>query len=275
MATRRLHRNSGLLNLYDFSPGTAPLLVSMPHCGTYIPPRLAADMTPEALSVPDTDFHLPRLYDFVRELGASVLAATHSRYVIDLNRPPDGAVLYPGASNTELCPTTRFDFAPVYREGRAPDMDGIRARVADYWEPYHARLAGELERIHALHDYALLFDAHSIVSVCPRFFEGRLTDINLGTADGASCAPALGAAVLEAAQEYPGYTSILNGRFKGGFITRRYGKPDHGVHAVQLELAERTYMDEAPPFAYDETLAESVRPVLRSVLEAMLSWKPR
>lgn len=261
------------MNLYEFSQGTVPLLVSMPHCGTHIPPRLAADMTPAALAVPDTDFHLPRLYDFVTELGASVLAATHSRYVIDLNRPPDGAVLYPGASNTELCPTTRFDFAPVYREGRAPDAAAIRVRVAEYWEPYHARLAEELERIRRLHGYALLFDAHSIVSVCPRFFEGRLTDINLGTADDASCEPALAAIVLEAAQEYPGYTSILNGRFKGGYITRRYGRPEHRVHAVQLELAERTYMDEAPPFAFDETLAEGVRPVLRSVLEAMLAWR--
>ena len=262
------------MNLYDFSPGTAPLLVSMPHCGTYIPPHLAADMTPEALQVPDTDFHMPRLYDFVADLGASVLSATHSRYVADLNRPPDGTLLYPGASNTELCPTTRFDFAPVYREGRAPDEEAIRARVADYWQPYHAKLAAELERIRAQHGYALLFDAHSIISVCPRFFDGRLTDLNLGTANGASCDPAIGAAVLAAAQRFPAYTCVLNGRFKGGTITRQYGQPAQGVHAVQLELSECTYMIESPPFAYDETLAAGVRPALRAVIEAMLAWRP-
>ena len=262
------------MNFYDFSPGTAPLLVSMPHCGTHIPPHLAAAMTPGALEVPDTDFHMPRLYDFVAGLGASVLAATHSRYVIDLNRPPDGAVLYPGASNTELCPTTRFDFAPVYRDGRAPDANTIRARVEEYWQPYHARLAAELQRIRQQHGYALLFDAHSIISECPRFFEGRLADLNLGTAGGASCDPALGASVFEQAQEYAAYTSVLNGRFKGGYITRRYGRPDDGIHAVQLELAERTYMVEAPPFAFDAALADAVRPALRAVIGAMLAWKP-
>lgn len=231
-------------------------------------------MTPAALEVPDTDFHLPRLYDFIAGLGAAMLAATHSRYVIDLNRPPDGAVLYPDASNTELCPATRFDFAPIYRDGHAPDADAIRARVEDYWRPYHARLAAELERIRQQHGYALLFDAHSIVSVCPRFFEGRLTDLNLGTAGGTSCDPALGAALFERVQTYPAYTSVLNGRFKGGYITRRYGEPDSGVHAVQLELSERTYMAEAPPFAFDEMLADTVRPVLRALIGTLLAWKP-
>lgn len=263
------------MNLYDFSPGTAPLLVSMPHCGTYIPPRFAAGMTAGALAVPDTDFHMPRLYNFVAGLGASVLSATHSRYVIDLNRSPDGAILYPGASNTELCPSTRFDFAPIYREGRTPDAGAIRARVDEYWQPYHARLAAELERIRQQHGYALLFDAHSIISVCPRFFEGRLTDLNLGTAGGASCDPVLGPSLFERAQGYPAYTSALNGRFKGGYITRQYGNPAKGVHAVQLELSERTYMLEAPAFAFDETLANQVRPVLRALIGTLLAWKPK
>jgi N-formylglutamate deformylase len=262
------------VSLYDFLPGTAPLLVSMPHCGTHIPPHLAADMTRDALEVPDTDFHVPRLYDFVAEVGASVLRATHSRYVIDLNRPPDGTILYPGANNTELCPLTRFDFAPIYRAGRSPDAGAIRARVEEYWQPYHARLATELERIRQQHGYALLFDAHSIISVCPRFFEGRLTDLNLGTAGGASCDPALGPSLFEQAQSYSAYTTALNGRFKGGYITRRYGTPKSGIHAVQLELSERTYMVEAPPFAFDESLASEVRPVLRALIGTLLAWKP-
>ena len=263
------------VNLYDFLPGNSPLLVSMPHCGTHIPPSMATAMTPGALEMPDTDFHIPRLYDFVAGLGASVLSATHSRYLIDLNRPPDGAVLYPGANNTELCPTTRFDFQPIYRDGCAPDESSIRVRVEQYWQPYHARLAAELERIRGEHGYALLFDAHSIISVCPRFFEGRLTDLNLGTAGGMSCDPALSASMFEEAQRYPAYTSVLDGRFKGGYITRRYGRPADGVHAVQLELSERTYMVEAPPFSFDETLAEEVRPALRALIGTLLAWQPK
>ncbi len=262
------------MNLFDFRQGTAPLLVSMPHCGTHIPPDLAAGMTPAALEVPDTDWHMPRLYDFVRELGASTLAATHSRYVIDLNRPPDGAVLYPGASNTELCPTTRFDVAPVYRDGVGPDGRQIAARVERYWRPYHAALDAELQRIRAQHGYALLFDAHSIISVCPRFFDGRLTDINLGTGGGTSCDPALGARVEAAARRSANYTSVLNGRFKGGYITRQYGRPAARIHAVQLELSTCTYMIERLPFDFDEALADGVRPVLRDVVESMLAWQP-
>ena len=261
------------MNLFEYQPGDSALLISIPHCGTYLPPELAATMTPAALEVADTDFHLPRLYDFAGERGASVLAATHSRYVIDLNRAPDGAVLYPGAANTELCPTTRFDFAPVYRETMAPDAIGISDRITRYWQPYHAKLAEELKRIHDRHGYALLFDAHSIVSVCPRFFEGRLTDFNLGNGGGTSCDPELAQRLLAVTKESK-YTSVLNGRFKGGYITRHYGKPTARIHSVQLELSERTYMIEAPPFAFDEALANEVRPVLRALIDTLLAWRP-
>src|SRR5690349_4239797 len=249
------------MNLYEFTPGSAPLLVSIPHCGTHIPDDLASGMTPAALEVPDTDFHLPQLYDFLAALDVPVLAATHSRYVVDLNRAPDGSVLYPGASNTELCPTSRFDFGPVYREGLAPDASEVQRRVAVYWRPYHARLVDELARIRARHGYALLFDAHSIISVCPRFFEGRLTDFNLGTGGGSACDARLGDSLLAVAQRASRYTSVLDGRFKGGYITRQYGKPAEGIHAVQLELSERTYMIEQPPFALNDALADEVRPV--------------
>ena len=263
-----------MVALYDFREGSAPLLISIPHCGTHIPPHLAADMTQEALEVPDTDFHLPRLYDFAHELGASVLAATHSRYVIDLNRSPDGTVLYAGASNTELCPLTRFDFKPIYRAQTGPGIAGIASRIDDYWRPYHARIESELARIRAQHGYALLFDAHSIVSECPRFFEGCLTDFNLGTGGGSSCDPRLGDALLAIVQGHERYNSVLNGRFKGGFITRHYGKPSANIHAVQLELSERTYMHERPPFDYDEVPATQVRAVLRELLDTMVAWKP-
>jgi N-formylglutamate deformylase len=255
---------------FRFRAGAAPLLVSMPHAGTHVPPALAARMTAAALALPDTDWHLERLYDFLDALGASVLVATHSRYVVDLNRPPDNANLYPGQDTTGLVPIDTFARAAVYRPGAEPTAAEITARVARHWQPYHARLASELDRLRTRHGYALLWDAHSIASEVPRFFAGRLTDFNLGTAEGASCAKAIEGAVTAAARRATGYSAVLNGRFKGGYITRRYGRPGERVHAIQLELSEITYMDEAPPFAFREDLAARVRPHLGAMLEAML-----
>jgi len=254
-----------------FEPGTSPLLVSMPHVGTHIPAALAADMTEAAQGVPDTDWHVDRLYDFLPALGASVLRATHSRYVIDLNRPPGGESLYPGARNTELCPTSLFDDRPIYRPGRAPDAAALAERRAVYWQPYHERLAAELAAIKARHGYALLFDAHSIRSHVPRFFEGRLWDINLGTGDGLAASPVVAEAVAAAARQAAGYTSILNGRFKGGYITRHYGRPAEWIEALQLELSQIVYMEEEPPFRFRDDRAAEIRPVLRCILEAMLA----
>jgi N-formylglutamate deformylase len=256
---------------YLFQAGSSPLLVSMPHVGTHIPPELAGRMTHAALDLPDTDWHVDRLYDFLPALGASVLCATHSRYVIDLNRAPDGAVLYAGARNTELCPTSLFDDRPIYQEGQAPDGAAIAERRAAYWQPYHDRLAAALAAIKARHGYALLFDAHSIRSHVPRFFEGQLWDINLGTGDGIAASPAIAEAVTTAARAASGYTSILNGRFKGGYITRHYGKPADGIDALQLELSQIVYMEEALPFRFRDDLAAGIRPHLRRILETMLA----
>ena len=255
--------------------GPLPLLVSMPHAGTHLPPELAARMTPAALKVPDTDWHLPRLYNFLQAMGANVLVALNSRYVIDLNRDPAGKSLYPGANNTELCPLTTFEFEPIYQEGQAPDEAEVEQRIKRYWQPYHTKIAEELAALKARHGYALLFDAHSIKSVLPRFFEGRLWDINLGTGDGASAAPTVGLALLAAAESVPGYSAVLNGRFKGGYITRAYGQPAEHVHAAQLELSWRAYMDEGGSFAFDETLAAQLRPLLRRVIEALLETGSR
>jgi len=255
--------------------GRTPLLVSMPHVGTHIPDDIAADLTDHALGVPDTDWHVDLLYDFLDDLGASVIAAIHSRYVVDLNRAPDGTDLYPGRDTTELCPTTSFDRRPLYRDGRRPDGAAIAHRVGLYWEPYHARLAAELERLKATHGVALLWDAHSIASVVPRFFEGRLTDLNIGTNGGASCDPSLARRVMEVAKAAEGFSTVLDGRFRGGYITRHYGCPDALVHAVQLEQSQRTYMDEAPPFTFRDDLAAAVRPVLRAMLDAVLGWAGR
>jgi N-formylglutamate deformylase len=228
-------------------------------------------MSPAALRVPDTDWHLPQLYDFAAGLGASVLAATHSRYVIDLNRPEDDANLYPGQDTTSLVPRDTFAKEAVYLAAE-PDRAEISARTAQYWQPYHAKLAAELERIKSRHGYALLWDAHSIASHVPRFFPGRLTDFNLGTAGGAACGKGLGEALLALAKTEPGYSAVLNGRFKGGHITRRYGNPAEHVHAVQLELSWAVYMDETWPYAYRPDLAAGVRPLLQRMLETMLNW---
>jgi N-formylglutamate deformylase len=257
---------------FRFRQGTRPLLISMPHVGTYVPPPLAARFTEEARQVPDTDWHLERLYDFANEIGASVLAATHSRYVIDLNRPPDNQNLYPGQDTTGLCPIDAFDKTPIYAAGDVPGAAEIAARVDAIWLPYHRQLEAELNRLKAAHGTVALWDAHSIRSVLPRFFEGRLPDLNLGTANGASCDPALAATLLGIATSNPAYTGVLNGRFKGGHITRHYGNPVAGVHAVQLEMTQASYMQEKLPFDYLPDVAAGVQPQVRRMIEAVLDF---
>jgi len=257
------------MELYKFRRGTTPLLVSMPHTGTHVPEWLEPRLTRAAKALPDTDWHLEPLYNFVDELGASVLIATHSRYVVDVNRPPDNANLYPGQDTTGVVPVDTFDKAPLYLRGFEPSEAEVRSRIEQYWKPYHAKLSEELKRMKAEHGRALLWDAHSILSVVPRFFEGKLPDFNLGTADGKSCGKGLGEALLA---KISGYSKVLNGRFKGGYITRTYGDPAKGVHAVQLELSEAVYTEEQPPFRLREHLAVKVRPTLRSLLEEMLRF---
>jgi N-formylglutamate deformylase len=237
----------------------------MPHTGTHVPEWLAPRLRAAARPLPDTDWHLERLYDFLDDLGASVLVATHSRYVVDLNRPPDGTNLYPGRDTTRIVPLDTFHGEPIYLPGFPPSDEEVEKRIETYWHPYHARLQQVLDETRARHGHALLWDAHSIMSELPRFFKGRLPDLNLGTADGRSCAPGIGEALLESVE---GYSAVLNGRFKGGYITRQYGKPAARVHAVQLELSEATYMDERPPYAFRDSLAKKLRPQLRKLLDA-------
>ena len=257
---------------FKFRQGTAPLLVSMPHTGVHIPPEIATGMTDAALKLPDTDWHIEQLYDFLEPLGVSVLCATHSRYVIDLNRPLDGADLYPGQDTTALCPVDTFHNELLYQPGRAPVQAAITARSAEYWTPYHAKLAEELQRIRDAHGIAMLWDAHSICSVLPRFFEGRLPDLNLGTASGASCDAELARQLFAVAQSAPGCSAALNGRFKGGYITRHYGQPTRNIHSVQLELSQRVYMQEQFPYRFDAALANRVRPSLQRFIDVMLEW---
>lgn len=254
---------------FEWTAGSRPLLISIPHVGTHIPADAAAGMSEAALLRRDTDWHLKRLYAFAAELGASVLAARVSRYVIDLNRPPDDHSLYPGQTTTGLCPTETFRGEPLYHPGQAPDEAERARRLKAYWEPYHRQLRTELARLREAHGCVLLWEAHSIASELPRLFEGRLPELNFGTADGRSCAPAIVEAACAVAQA-SAWRHVVNGRFKGGYITRHYGVPEQGIHAIQLEMTQHLYMDEEPPFAYHEARAAQIQPVLRAMLAAAL-----
>ena len=256
--------------LYTLVPGSTPLLINVPHAGTYIPARLREGMSPVAQTAPDTDWHVHLLYQFALELGAGLMVATHSRYVIDLNRDPANAALYPGADNTELCPTRSFASEELYQPGRQPDAQDVAWRREHYWAPYHQVLAAELARLRERHGRAILLDGHSIRAQVPRFFGGRLPDLNLGTADGASCGASLQDAAMRVLQSADGLSSICNGRFKGGYITRHYGRPGEGVEALQLEMAQSCYMEESAPYAWEPLRARALMTVLRRLVETLL-----
>jgi len=254
-------------DVFTYHEGTAPLLVSVPHDGRRLPPEVERRMTGAGRELPDTDWHVARLYEFARELGAHLLAAGYSRYVIDLNRPASDESLYPGQVATGLCPLQTFAGDDIYASGSVSD-DEIAARIERYWQPYHAQIASVLETMRARHGCAVIWDAHSIASRVPRLFNGELPVLNVGTYGGRSCAPALGAAVFEIAERSP-YSAVLNGRFQGGFITRQYGDSASRTHAVQLEIAQRAYMDERSG-EYDAAKASRLRDTLRPMLDACI-----
>jgi N-formylglutamate deformylase len=259
-----------------------PLILSMPHAGVEIPAAIASTLVSPWLARRDADWWIDRLYDFGNLLGATVVRTSMSRTVIDVNRDPSGASLYPGQATTELCPATTFDGDPLYGANAGPDAAAIAARRETYYLPYHAALADEINRLKKLHARIVLYDCHSIRSRIPRLFDGELPNFNLGTHSGASCAPALTAAV-ERVCEATTYSRVTNGRFKGGYITRHYGRPEEGVHALQMELACRGYMQEKPgpvepsnwPPPYDEKHAAPMREALKQVLRACLVFAMR
>ena len=258
------------MELFTLHRGSAPLLVSLPHDGTFLPEAIAARLTPQARRVPDTDWHIARLYDLARALGASIIAPTHSRYVVDLNRSPDDVSLYPGQNTTGLCPLVRFNGEPLYLDGQAPSGDEVRARVDTYWRPYHQALGEELARLHAAHGRAVLWEGHSIRGELPFLFEGRLPDLNLGTAGGASATPALQRRLEAVLGAQSRYDWVHNGRFRGGYITRHYADPARGLQAVQLEISQRIYMDE-DSFAWEPALAAQAQQVIRALLVEALA----
>jgi N-formylglutamate deformylase len=260
--------------VYTLHQGSTPLLVSVPHAGTALPEALRARMLPRAANVEDTDWHLDRLYAFARDAGASLIVPRFSRYVIDLNRPPEDTPMYPGANNTGLVPTRFFTGDALYREGCEPGAAEVADRVQRYWRPYHGALARELARLRAEHGHAVLFDAHSIKSELPWLFEGTLPHLNLGTAGGDSCAATLKAALGTVLRSQQRFSHVVDGRFKGGYITRHYGRPAEQVHALQLEMCWRCYLDEVHPAEWRSEQAADIAPLLHALVRAMIDWRP-
>jgi N-formylglutamate deformylase len=259
---------------YTLYRGNTPLLVSLPHVGTEIPHDQRARYVERAHATEDTDWFLDRLYAFVREMGASLIVPRYSRYLIDLNRPSENTPMYAGSNNTELCPTRFFTGDALYNDGDAPDSAEIERRVQTYWRPYHDALQTELAALKARHGHAVLFDGHSIKSELPWLFEGTLPHMNLGTVGGTSCAPSLRNALAAVFAAQSGYSHVVDGRFKGGNITRHFGRPHEGVHAAQLEMCWRAYMEETPPPRWSDQRAAEVTPLLRQLVQTMLAWRP-
>jgi N-formylglutamate deformylase len=259
--------------------GSAPLVVSIPHSGVEIPGEIESRLVDRWLARKDTDLWIDRLYALNAMPDVTVVQTAISRTVIDVNRDPSGASLYPGKATTELCPCTTFDGEPLYRSGDEPDDAEVASRKARWFEPFHEALSAELERLRGVHENVVLYDCHSIRSSIPRLFEGILPHFNIGTNDGASCAPELTAAV-EAVCDATSLSRVTNGRFRGGFITRHYGKPQAGVHAVQLELACRSYLREPfghvkPanwPSPFDDLYARPVKAAIGEILRACLHF---
>lgn len=256
-------------------PGTAPLIVSIPHAGTGIPADIASRLTSLQLARYDADRYVHLLYEFAEELGATIVRTTISRTVIDVNRDPSGRSLYPGQTTTGLCPETTFDGEPLYRSGAEPDATEIERRRATWFDPYHAALTEQVERLRNHHATIVLYEAHSIRSTVPRLFGGVLPVFNIGTYNDTACAPALTRAV-EAVCAASGEPWVTNGRFKGGWTTRHYGRPEQGVHAIQMELAMRAYLDEIPfddwPPPWDPDRAAGCQATLSDILHAALDF---
>ena len=258
-----------MIGPFQFKEATVPVLISIPHNGSLIPAGLASQMTEIGRTSTDTDWFLDRLYDFAGGLGAGVLCASYSRYVIDLNRGLSDESLYPGQTTTGLFPTTTFDGEPLFCSDR---LDAEKeSRIDQIWQPYHACLQDELRRMREQFGSVVLFDAHSIASRVPRLFDGQLPDLNFGTNHGATCDSSLSDTLRRTVEPAGAYSHVFNGRFVGGHITRQYGNPTSGIHSVQLELSQATYLNEADK-TWSAEKAQRVCVVLRSVVEAIVKW---
>jgi len=254
------------MSVFEVKQGTSPVILGFPHTGTEVPPDIWERLNDNGRLLADTDWHIHELYDGLLENPTTVRATFH-RYVIDANRDPSGASLYPGQNTTGLIPETDFDGKAIWKDGAAPTEADIATRLAAFHAPYHIALAAEIERVKAIHGVVILYDCHSIRSHIPFLFEGKLPDFNIGTLGGKTCDPRIEEAVADVVASAKGFSGILNGRFKGGWTTRHYGRPETGVHAIQMELAQSTHLaSEAPPFAYDSGRADNLRIHLKSIL---------
>ncbi|HAW46795.1 MAG TPA: N-formylglutamate deformylase [Roseovarius sp.] len=260
--------------MIEVMQGDGPLVLGLPHTGTYVPPEIETRLNETGRALADTDWHIERLYDGL-VAGVTTVRTRAHRYVIDVNRAPDDETLYPGQNTTGLVPLTDFDGLPIWQDGKEPDAAEVEARRATYHAPYHAALMAELERVRARHGFAILYDCHSIRSRIPFLFEGTLPDLNIGTNGGTTCAPGIAEAVEAVCRAADGYTTVTDGRFKGGWTTRHYGRPGEGLHAIQMELAQSTYLAaETPPWAYDARRAERLRSTLRPIFDTLSDWRP-
>ncbi len=256
------------MNPVETIPGESPVILAMPHTGLYVPDEVKASLNDTGQALADTDWYVDRLYQDLLP-GATIVRATFHRYVIDANRDPTGVSLYPGQNTTKLCPTIDFLNVPIYRDKCEPDDEEIERRRAAFHAPYHEALKTEIERVRATYGLAVLYDCHSIRSEVPFLFEGKLPDFNIGTNHGVTCDRKIEQEVFETCTAAEGYSSVLNGRFKGGWTTRHYGQPSRGIHAIQMELAQSTYMSETVPWEYLPALATRVRPHLKAVLDGI------
>lgn len=253
--------------VFEVHQGTSPVILGFPHTGTEVPPAIWERLNDNGRILADTDWHIHTLYAGLLE-GATTVRATFHRYVIDANRDPEGVSLYPGQNTTGLVPDTDFDGKAIWKKGEEPTAADIAGRLADFHAPYHAALAAEIARVKAIHGVAVLYDCHSIRSHIPFLFEGKLPDFNIGTDQGRTCAPEIEKIATDVTAAAEGYDSVLNGRFKGGWTTRHYGRPQDSVHAIQMELTQSSHLaTEAPPFALDDGKAARLRIHLGKILE--------
>jgi N-formylglutamate amidohydrolase len=256
---------------YEYMAGDTAVVLSIPHCSSAIPQPYAESMTVEALKSSDTDWYVDQLYDFAVSFNVPIIKAKYSRYIIDLNREPSGKSLYPGQFTTALCPTESFSGQALYKHGLEPGPEEISSRKKGLWQPYHDQLQALIDAAHERHGYAIVFDAHSIASRVPLLFDGQLPDLNVGTNNAQSCAPSL----IDTVRAVPthGYSRVVDGRFKGGYICRHYGNPQHNVHSLQLELSQATYLNEASG-EWHPGKAEELQVYLKSLLQSLFSWRP-
>jgi formiminoglutamase len=262
------------MNFLEITQGGSPVVLGLPHTGTDVPAEIEPKLNAEGRKLRDTDWHVHRLYDGLLP-GVTTVRTTIHRYAIDCNRDPSGNSLYPGQNTTGLVPVTDFDDQPIWQPGSEPDDPETQRRLEAYHRPYHAALQAEMERVRAIHGVAILYDCHSIRSRCPFLFEGTLPDFNIGTNEGASCHPDIEAAVADICRKADGYTFIVNGRFKGGWTTRHFGRPQEGFHAIQMELAQTTHLvSETLPFDYDPEAAERLRRHLGAILHRLEAIAP-